>query len=174
MVGVLLDPECPSPRWGWASSDPALPWSGAATRAKLFAGQGTGLKAANRSALRDVVLRTGFEPPNGRPLVLLDGLGAAPLGPGEQEEALDGLRQLALVLAQLTPPSLRDGVTAAWRQALLDVAERQLATEQAAMATVLRLCAAEALPDPEDPPESPADIAWLVDGGRSERLKAWA
>lgn len=121
-----------------------------------------------------LVLRTGFEPPSGRPVVVLDGLGAAPLGPGEQDEALEGLRHLALVLAQLSPPNLRDGVTAAWRHALLELAARQAATELAAMATVLRTCAGEALPDHVDPPESPADIAWLVDGGRSERLKGWA
>ena len=119
-----------------------------------------------------LVLRAGLEPPCGRPVVALDGLGATPFGAEDQSEALDAFRELAKILAQLTPTSLREKVADQWQRGLLALAELPAVQHQVGLAASLRLCASEALPGWSDLLESPADIAWLVDSGRSERAQS--
>ncbi len=115
-----------------------------------------------------LVLRAGFEPPAGHPVLCWDGLGSVAWQPGDAERAQHGFGELGRRVLQAAPEALREAVWVAWRAQ----AEAQVNLWQNMglhdLAAALQRAVAVAPAVAPEPIESRAEALRLVAGPRVE------
>ncbi|MBI5609042.1 MAG: radical SAM protein [Deltaproteobacteria bacterium] len=113
-----------------------------------------------------MVLRAGFEPPDGRPVLAWDGLGSVPWQQGDGERATAEFSTLAARMLQVVPGALGEALWACWVACLRQRAGqwREQGLGDLATAAEASLCAP---PTPAaDDAETRDDVLHLVAGPR--------
>lgn len=115
-----------------------------------------------------LVLRAGLEPPDGHPVLCLDGLGAAQWQSGDLAEATRAFCDLLRVVLQALPTPLHQQVRSHFTAELSTLASNWQRAGETDLAEAARSAALQSVEVAAEPLESPADVLRLVAGPRVE------